>query len=59
MQMQDYDYIIARLEGIVRRATLFNHSKEDLMMNIKFEVENLQLSQQLEEEKLIQGLMAA
>jgi hypothetical protein len=59
MQMQDYDYIIARLEGIVRRAKLFNQSKEDLMMNIEFEVENLQLSQQLEEEKLIQGLMAA
>jgi hypothetical protein len=38
---------------------LFNQSKEDLMMNIEFEVENLQLSQQLEEEKLIQGLMAA
>jgi hypothetical protein len=59
MQMQDYDYIVARLEGIVRRAKMFNQSKEDLMMNIEFEVENFRLSQHLEEEKLIQGLMAA
>lgn len=59
MQMQDYDYIVARLEGIVRRAKLFNQSREDVMMNIEFEVENFRLAQRLEEEKMIKGLMAA
>jgi hypothetical protein len=59
MQMQDYDYIVARLEGIVRRAKLFNQSKEDVMMNIEFEVENFRLAQRLDEEKMIEGLMAA
>jgi hypothetical protein len=59
MQMQDYDFIVARLEGLVRRAKTFNQSKEDLMMNIEFEVENFRLAQRLEEEKMIEGLMAA
>jgi hypothetical protein len=59
MQMQDYDFIVARLEGLVRRAKMFNQSKEDLMMNIEFEVENFRLAQRLEEEKMIEGLMAA
>jgi len=59
MQMQDYDYIVARLEGLVRRAKMFNQSKEDVLMNLEFEVENFRLSQRLEEEKLIEGLMAA
>jgi hypothetical protein len=59
MQMQDYDYIVARLEGIVRRAKLFNQSKEDVMMNIEFEVENFRLARRLDEEKMIEGLMAA
>lgn len=59
MQMQDYDYIVARLEGIVRRAKLFNHSKEDVLMNLEFEVENFRLAQRLDEEKMIEGLMAA
>lgn len=59
MQMQDYDFIVARLEGLVRRAKMFNQSKEDLMMNIEFEVESFRLAQRLEEEKMIEGLMAA
>lgn len=59
MQMQDYDFIVARLEGLVRRAKMFNQSKEDLMLNIEFEVENFRLAQRLEEEKMIEGLMAA
>ncbi len=59
MQMQDYDYIVARLEGIVRRAKLFNQSKEDVLMNLEFEVENFRLAQRLDEEKMIEGLMAA
>ncbi len=59
MQMQDYDYIVARLEGIVRRAKLFNQSKEDVLMNLEFEVENFRLAQRLDEENMIEGLMAA
>ncbi len=59
MQMQDYEYIIARLEGIARRAERFNQSKEDLVMNLRFEADNFRLAMELEEEKMIKELMAA
>lgn len=59
MQMQDYDMIIKRLEGLARRAKTFNQSKEDLIMNIEFEVENFRLAQRLEEDQIIKELMAA
>jgi hypothetical protein len=58
MQMQDYDAMIKRLEGLVRRAAMFNQSREDVIMNIQFEVENLRLAQRLDEEKMIEGLMS-
>lgn len=51
MQMQDYDQMIKRLEGIVRRASMFNQSREDVIQNIQFFAEDLQLAQRLDEEK--------
>lgn len=59
MKMQDYEYIIDRLEGIARRAERFNHSKEDLVMNLRFEADNFRQAMELEEEKMIKELMPA
>jgi hypothetical protein len=59
MQMQDYDTVIIRLKDIVRRAKTYDHSREDLMMRIEFFVEDLQLEQSFEEERMIKGMMAA
>ena len=58
MQMQDYDTVIIRLKDIVRRAKTYDHSREDLMMRIEFFVEDLQLEQSLEEEKMIREMVA-
>lgn len=58
MQMQDYDAVIIRLKDIVRRAKTYGHTKEDLMMRIEFFVEDLQLEQSLEEEKMIREMAA-
>ncbi len=57
MQIQDYDSLIKRLEGIVRRADMFNQTREDVLMNVRFFAEDLQLAQRLEEEKMIKELM--
>lgn len=58
MQMQDYDQMIKRLEGIIRRASMFNQSREDVIQNIQFFAEDLQLAQRLDEEKMIKELMS-
>jgi hypothetical protein len=58
MQMQDYDAVIIRLKDIVRRAKTYDHSREDLMMRIEFFVEDLQLEQSLEEERMIREMAA-
>lgn len=56
MRMQDYDAIIARLEGLARRAETFNTSKEDLVMRLRFMADDFRLAQELEEEKMLEGL---
>jgi len=58
MQMQDYDTVIIRLKDIVRRAKAYEHSREDLMMRIEFFVEDLQLEQSFEEERMIKSMAA-
>lgn len=58
MQMQDYDAVIIRLKDIVRRAKVYDHSREDLMMRIEFFVEDLQLEQSFEEERMIKSMAA-
>jgi hypothetical protein len=59
MQMQDYDTIIARLEGLARRAETFNTSKEDLVMRLWFMADDFRLAQKLEEEKMLEGSVAS
>lgn len=59
MQMQDYDYVLTRLQGIIRRAKTFEHSREDILMRIEFFMTDLRDEQLREEAKMIEGLMAA
>jgi hypothetical protein len=59
MQMQDYDYVITRLQGLVRRAKTYEHSREDILMRVEFFMEDLRNEQLRQEAKMIEGLIAA